>query len=117
LDFNEFNQVKFKHNYPHFIYDLIHYLGGILEFIKADKKSEVNDKYKEMVTKQMNRIAIMNDVNLLTKRKKKGWMYDFNALQEKINDLNEVEGAVKRIDISKFLSSREHSPRLTYPVR
>lgn len=72
LDFNDFRQVKFKHNYPHLIYDLIHYLGGILELIKVDKKSDINDKYKEMITKQMNRTAIMNDVNLLTKRKQKG---------------------------------------------
>ena len=38
LDFfelNEFSSIKFQHFYPHMIYSIIHYLGGIVEFMKS----------------------------------------------------------------------------------
>lgn len=85
--------------------------------IKSDKNSIINDRYKEQISKQMNQMPLVNDINFLKRRREKAWMFDYYAIQERILELNEVKGAVRRIDISKFLSSREHSPRLAYPVK
>ncbi|CAI2359578.1 unnamed protein product [Moneuplotes crassus] len=105
LSFEDFCCIKFERVYPHIIYDIINYLGGIIELSKSDQSSKIDEKYKNMVTKQMYSQEIMDDVKFIKRRK-----YDYIEIQKHIKNLNhDIDGLVKKIDISTFLNACENS--------
>jgi hypothetical protein len=102
---------------PHLLFDVVHYLGGIVELKTHDNDLDFKDSYANMVEKQMKRTAIMNDVTILTKRKERGWVHDYDEIQKKINSLDEGRCTSIRIDISNFLAARKRSPRFFYSIK
>ena len=43
-------------------------------------------------------------------------MHDYDQIRQKMDGFKDIEGAIKRIEISEFLNSRERSPRFTFAI-
>ncbi|CAI2385018.1 unnamed protein product [Moneuplotes crassus] len=94
------NMQKVKTVYPSILYDVYYYVC-LYEF--EDIKI-INPDYYTLIRKQIAKLPMIDDQELIKKRSEVDYLYNDARLKELINDLTNTHGMVKKINIDHLLN-------------
>ncbi|CAI2380988.1 unnamed protein product [Moneuplotes crassus] len=88
--------------YPSILYDVYYYVC-LYEF--KDIKI-INPEYYSLIKKQIHKLPMIEDQELINKREELDYLYNDNKLKKLIRDLTNTHGMVKRINIDHLLNKK-----------